>query len=141
MPLPGPVRRSSEGPEVVDHHREKSFCRYGDIGEKLKRGRIGHGSLTQKELDPFEVETRTYPSPLLSPFPRLPRNIVPELVERPRDRRRTCGLFVTIVLIVLAFIIGGGIGGGVGGAMVLKEKSRNAYVYIYRFDTPQSASC
>ncbi|RDL35902.1 uncharacterized protein BP5553_06514 [Venustampulla echinocandica] len=130
MPLPRPVRRSSEGPEVVDHQPEKHFCRYSDIGERLRRGRVGNGTLSQKQLDPDEVETRSYPSPVLPPFPRLPRNIVPEFVERPRDRQRTCGLLMTIFLILAAFIIGGGIGGGVGGALVIKEKSRNA------FDTP-----
>ena len=43
---------------------------------------------------------------------------------RPTKERRVCGLITTIVLVILAFIIGAAIAGGVAGSFVAKKKPR-----------------
>jgi hypothetical protein len=45
---------------------------------------------------------------------------------RPRKERRVCGLITTIVLVILAFLIGAAIAGGVAGSVVAKKNSRYA---------------
>lgn len=43
--------------------------------------------------------------------------------DLPRRERKVCGLITTLVLVIAAFIIGGGVGGGVGGAFAVKNKN------------------
>ncbi|TVY41769.1 hypothetical protein LSUB1_G003739 [Lachnellula subtilissima] len=112
-----PLRKSSEGPEVVQPDYPDKYA----ISEKLGNARIARWTQSQKQVDPYRVETRHFPSPM----PKLPSNIVPDRVERIGTKRKTFGLITTVILVIIAFLIGGGIGGGVGGAMVAKEKSKD----------------
>ena len=123
-----PVRKSSEGPEVVHPILSDKYA----ISERLERARVGRWTQYQKQVDPYQVETRNFPlSPPLppSPMPSLPSNIVPDRVEKPRARRKTFGLITTIVLVLVAFLVGGGVGGGIGGSLVAKEKSKPRITY------------
>jgi hypothetical protein len=45
--------------------------------------------------------------------------------EPPHQSRRVCGLVTTILLLLLAFIIGGGVGGGIGGAIAASNKHKS----------------
>lgn len=90
------------------------------ISERLEKARVGRWTQCQKQVDPYQVETRNFPSPM----PSLPSNIVPERVVERRRRKRTCGVGMTVLLVVVAFLLGGGVGGGVGGSIVAKEKGR-----------------
>lgn len=124
-----PVRKSSEGPEVVHTVLPDKYA----ISERLERARVGRWTQYQKQVDPYQVETRNFPlSPPLppSPMPSLPSNIVPDRVEKPRARRKTFRLITTIILVVVAFLVGGGVGGGIGGALVAKEKSKPRITYV-----------
>lgn len=112
-----PLRKSSEGPEVVQPDYPDKYA----ISEKLSNARLGRWTQSQKQVDPSRVETRNFPSPM----PNLPSNIVPDRVERIGTKRKTFGLVTTVILVIIAFLLGGGIGGGIGGAMVAKEKSKD----------------
>lgn len=118
-----PIRKSSEAPQVVDPEHDGGIWTYG---ERLKRNRPGAATLSQKQLDPFDTESRKFPSPI-PPTPR--QDITPALPEPPIElRKRSFGWITTLCLVLLAFLIGGGVGGGVGGALVAKEKSKTWYV-------------
>ncbi|CAG8957302.1 hypothetical protein HYFRA_00010725 [Hymenoscyphus fraxineus] len=118
-----PIRKSSEAPQVVDTECEAGIWGYG---ERLERNRPGAGTLSQKQLDPFDTESSKYLSPIL-PTPR--RDTTPSLPDLPIEKRRmNFGLTTTIFLVSLAFIIGGGVGGGIGGALVAKERSKTCSI-------------
>jgi len=127
-----PVRKSSEGPEVVQPILSDKYA----ISERLERARIGRWTQYQKQVDPYQVETRNFPlSPPLppippSPMPTLPSNILPDRVEKPRARRKVFGLITTVILVLAAFLVGGAVGGGIGGALVAKEKSKSRITYV-----------
>ena len=111
-----PSRRSSEAPEVVPGQLDIIIDRFKRTGQ----------SQYQKQVDVRETETKSFP-----PTPRLPYESVPSLTpspslyrEEPRARgrsRRALPLVTAIVLVVLAFLLGGGIGGGVGGALAVER--------------------
>ncbi|TVY93006.1 hypothetical protein LAWI1_G003058 [Lachnellula willkommii] len=112
-----PLRKSSEGPEVVQPDYPDKYA----ISEKLGNARMGRWTQCQKQFDPYRVETRNFPSPM----PNLPSNIVPDRVGRIGTKRKTFGLITTVILVIIAFLVGGGIGGGIGGAVVAKERSKD----------------
>ncbi|TVY46317.1 hypothetical protein LOCC1_G005407 [Lachnellula occidentalis] len=112
-----PLRKSSEGPEVVQPYYPDKYA----VSEKLESARMGRWTQSQKQVDPYRVETRNFPSPM----PKLPSNIVPDRVERIGRKGKTFGLITTIILVIIAFLVGGGIGGGIGGAMAAKDKSKD----------------
>jgi hypothetical protein len=111
-------RRSSEAPEVVP----------GQLGIIIDRFKRTGQSQYQKQVDERETETKSFP-----PTPRLPYESVPSLApspsrllyyKEPRTRgrnRRALPLVTAIVLVVLAFLLGGGIGGGIGGALAVER--------------------
>jgi hypothetical protein len=113
-----PSRRSSEAPEVVPGQLDIIIDRFKRTGQ----------SQYQKQVDERETETKSFP-----PTPRLPYESVPSLTpspspllyhEEPRARgrsRRALPLVTAIVLVVLAFLLGGGIGGGIGGALAVER--------------------
>jgi hypothetical protein len=109
-----PVRKSSEGPEVVLNgegpEADKYFVPYRERIQKAT------GSQYQKQLDD-RIPTPEFPPPPLTFEP-------PPHIPEPYLRRRTCGLVTTFLIAVIAFLIGGGIGGGVGGALVANEQAK-----------------
>lgn len=140
-----PPRLSSDAPEVVrPPHQEspdKYIVRFSERfthpathlfqykppsstpsdgrSPELQQGR-GQGS-------PLFDRDTVFPSPPRGYEPRgydpLP---FPNGSQRQEKRRkgRQCGLWVVVVLVVTAFLLGGGIGGGVGGAFALVDESK-----------------
>jgi hypothetical protein len=133
-----PLRKSSEAPEVV--LQGSDYTEGGDrrsivtYAERLKRS--GHGTLYAKQIDENDTESTKYP---LSPSTLPPPSPIPTTLftgeddDRstiPRRRGRSFGILEMMVLVLVAFLIGGGIGGGVGGALLAKEKSKQWYVKV-----------
>ncbi|KAH8686164.1 hypothetical protein BGZ60DRAFT_559913 [Tricladium varicosporioides] len=127
---PRPVRKSSEGPEVVQEyldHKQNGGAFVFD-GERFKRQRVGNGTLSQKQIDPDQVETKRWPSPVV---PNERRSFVPFLNQGEREEdgwrkeRRKTGICWMVVVGLVAFLVGGGIGGGIGGALVAREKAKS----------------
>jgi hypothetical protein len=139
-----PSRISSEGPEVVPEQPEPSqhdnyvnevvVTTYGE--RDIKRGGATGGSRYQKQVDDRETETRNYPKPptpslrqyAWEPTPNSNKNGPTEREREGFSRGRKFSLSLTVLLVAVAFLLGGGIGGGVGGALFAQEKSR--YVYV-----------
>lgn len=111
--------------EYLDHKQNGSAFVFD--GERFKRQRVGNGTLSQKQIDPDQVETKRWPSPVI---PSERRSFVPFLKKELREddgrrkERRQIGVRWMIVVGLAAFLVGGGIGGGIGGALVVKEKAR-----------------
>jgi hypothetical protein len=129
MERPVVLRKSSEAPEVVvpEVNDQKTTWTYA---ERLKRS--GHGTLYGKQVDLNDTESTKYPPTPQVPPPPSP---IPTTLFTADDedksiapRRRTFGVLEMIILVLVAFLIGGGIGGGVGGALLVQEKSRQWYV-------------
>ena len=112
-----PVRWSSEAPEVVQSSLRDKYA----VSERFEKARIGRWTQCQKQVDPYQVETRNFPCPMLG----LPSNIIPDRAERTRTGPKTVGLITTIILVIVSLLVGGGVGGGIGGSMVAKEKSKS----------------
>ena len=103
------LRLSSEGPEVVSQIPDKFFVPYTN--------RSPRSALYQKQLD-AKGETSLFPLPLIREPSRFE--------EEEQDRycgARSCSL-VTVLLVIGAFLLGGGIGGGIGGAFIVKDKAK-----------------
>lgn len=166
-PPPQPSRISSEAPEVVpeqpqpprqtlpreDFSNGVPVSTYGETDIKRNGGILSGGSRHQKQVDIRETETRNYPFPPTpsprvydwEPIPTTPTPRKPELHEEPshmgedrrRGRGRKFGLVTTVVLVAVAFLLGGGIGGGVGGALVAQEKSKCVFTLpAFRSNNP-----
>jgi hypothetical protein len=106
------LRLSSEGPEVVSHIPDKYYVPY------TQRSPYTRSALYQKQ-----VENKGQ-IPL---FPLPPsRESSPQFEEDEPDRGfgvRSCSLF-TILIVIGAFLLGGGIGGGIGGAFIAKDQAK-----------------
>ena len=142
-----PIRKSSEGPEVVPSQTESFLA---ERQSNVDKSRIRKG--TQYETPVADVQSPGLdPRSAASPTPgygggyETPDSVSsPRGTERkyqtpgslydlsacdvqaasgiPRRDRKGCGLVTTIILLIVAFIIGGGVGGGVGGAIAVKSK-------------------
>ena len=103
------LRLSSEGPEVVSQIPDKFFVPYTN--------RSPRSALYQKQLE-VKGEIPLFPLPLIRE---------PSRFEEEEQNRycggRSCSL-VTVLLIIVAFLLGGGIGGGIGGAFIVKDKAK-----------------
>lgn len=127
-----PVRVSSEGPEVVPEQRlqtpDKYFVPLSLFPAQQQQ--------IKKEDAPEPEEPDFPPHPAFSPTyskyskysqqTRTPvgYNPVPYGVSTREGPRKRFGLITTLILVLVAFILGGGVGGGVGGALFAKEKTR-----------------
>lgn len=103
------LRLSSEGPEVVSQIPDKFFVPY--------LNRSPRSALYQKQIDGKS------PVPLY-PIPSL-REGSSGFDEDQQDRgfaRGSISLFTTL-LIIAAFLLGGGVGGGIGGAFISKDRA------------------
>lgn len=124
-----PVRISSEGPEVVSdsryQHEQHSPDKYlVPFSERFDR------QPTIPVIQTLPDEHQTSPQPqLYSPPPKGYDNLPYMTHDQDRERHerdRGFPLLTTILLVLVAFIIGGGIAGGVGGAMVVKRQDKIA---------------
>jgi hypothetical protein len=122
-----PVRISSEGPEVVSdsqyQHDQQSPDKYlVPFSERFER------EPTVPVLQKLPDANQTSPQPqLYSPPPKGYDNLPYMTHDQDHERHdRGFPLLTTILLVLVAFLIGGGIAGGVGGAMVVKKQDKIA---------------
>lgn len=120
--VPLPSRRSSEAPEVVPGQLDLHPFVYINYAERHKRAPSEDSQCDDASED------RSRESKGLVPTPQIEYDGI-SFDEKPVRQQRVFGLMTMVVLVLVAFFIGGGIGGGVGGALVAKEKSRFVFLW------------
>jgi hypothetical protein len=131
-PIPfSPSRISSEAPEVVPGQPLPEPFVYMNYDEARAKRASSEGS---EDIKPWEVREKEKGK--LVPTPQVVYDQISEsevqisYQEKPIPRRRTFGLLPVIVLVLVAFFIGGGIGGGIGGAIAANAKAKLRFVII-----------
>jgi len=136
-----PVRKSSEGPEVVNSGHLDTPDKYM-VSEDFDHGRLFPYKANipyQPDDRPLEAEVFLSPRTPDFPPPRAYDPLSPQRGHDPLDlppisqadvrqheqrRRGAFGLIGMILLALVAFLVGGALGGGIGGSMVVKEKAK-----------------
>jgi hypothetical protein len=134
-----PLRISSEAPEVVPQQpglpvansqsdRERSKGSKGTHPEKHSADRYTH---CLKGRSPTSGHGAGYDSPerqsqSLGPLHDRSSYVAQAIPEPPRRDRRVFGPVTVNVLVIFAFILGGGLGGGIG-AIAASNKDRSRY--------------
>lgn len=113
-----PVRRSSEGPEVVPSPRVESPDKYlVPFSDRFNRP----STIFQQKLS--EEPEEEHPSARHPQHP-VGRDDFSYVSQEDGAYRRSFGLLTIVLLSLLAFLVGGGIGGGVGGAIAVKNQDK-----------------
>lgn len=162
-----PSRKSSEAPEVVPDPRLHTPDKYIVHNEnfldfesptnslQLERRRQQQqqflklqqqGKLEDLVPDPHPGVDVFPPHPVFKPVfapsssGRTPTGYdpVPYGVRTSDGPRRMWGVWMVVLFVAIAFIIGGGVGGGLGGAIAVKEKAK---VTEYVFDVKERYRC
>jgi hypothetical protein len=142
-----PQRISSEAPEVVPQqpdlfaansqphvdrfkrkkgtHYEKQLADHQSPGHDNQSPAPGDGGgyETPASVSSPRGAEREYQTP--GPLYDLLSYEVEVAAKPPHQGRRVCGLITTIILVIAAFIVGGGVGGGIGGAIAAKHKDKS----------------
>ena len=144
-----PQRISSEAPEVVPQQYEPDLY-LANTPSHLDKFKRKKGTQYEKQLadnqspgldkrtTPMAVDgggdnppasvssprraEREYQTP--GPSYDLSSHKIPSALGDRHDGRKVCGLITTIILVIAAFMVGGGVGGGIGGAIAVQHRSR-----------------
>lgn len=112
-----PVRKSSEGPEVVQSPQLQSPDKYlVAFSDRFERP----STIFQQKLseEPKQKQQLTYIPP--SGHYSSPTHDLSEA----RSQARPFGLLSILILSLFTFLVGGGIGGGVGGVIAAKNQDK-----------------
>lgn len=114
-----PVRKSSEGPEVVSPGFPSPL-------QSPDKYLVPFSGSFDRPSTIFQQKHFRDPQAELNLLPSLPKSCDHlSFTSRERHRRhRPIGTISISLLALFTFLLGGGIGGGVGGALVAKKQAR-----------------